>query len=41
MSVFTMTDAFNVVHRMLLIRNPWGENYYEWKWSKTDPRWTN
>ena len=40
-AAFTMTDAASFEHRMLMIRNPWGENNYSWKWSRDDPRWTD
>ena len=31
-SAFTMEDSDSDEHRMLLMRNPWGENYYSWDW---------
>jgi len=40
LAAFNMTDASNVVHRMLMIRNPWGSNGYSYTWSGTDANWT-
>jgi hypothetical protein len=39
-TTFEMTDVSNIVHRMLLMRNPWGLNQYTWKWRASDPNWT-
>ena len=39
-SAFTMTDAAGEEHQCLLIRNPWAENGYSFRWSANDPRWT-
>lgn len=38
---FTMTDTNNVAHKMLLMRNPWGETSYRSDWSSDDSRWTD
>lgn len=40
MDAFTMTDAAGTAHKMVLIRNPWGSNGYDWTWSPDDPNWT-
>jgi hypothetical protein len=39
-AAFTMTDASNVAHKCLLMRNPWGNTYYSGKWNKNDGNWT-
>jgi len=36
-----MTDASNVVHKCVLVRNPWGVAYYNKEWNKDDPNWTD
>jgi hypothetical protein len=36
-----MTDTSDVVHDMLLIRNPWGITYYSGTWNKDDSDWTD
>ena len=38
---FTMTDASGIVHRMLLMRNPWAANFYSDKWGPEDTKWTD
>ena len=35
-----MTDASNVVHDMLMLRNPWGITNYNGNWHKGDTAWT-
>lgn len=40
LAAFNMTDGSGVVHRMLMVRNPWGSNYYNWTWNPSDPNWT-
>lgn len=37
---FVMTDASNVSHNMLLMRNPWGTTDYNAAWNKDDANWT-
>lgn len=41
LAAFSMTDASGVVHKCLLVRNPWGEVYYNQEWSKDDAAWTD
>jgi hypothetical protein len=40
LSAFEMTDASGVVHKMYLVRNPWGITYYSSDWYYGDSRWT-
>ena len=35
-----MMDADDVEHKCLLMRNPWGENSYDWIWNDFDENWT-
>lgn len=39
-AVFEMTSGGST-HRCLLMRNPWGSNYYSWTWNLNDPNWTD
>ena len=39
-SAFTMTDASGTIHKMILMRNPWGTTYYSGTWNKDDSNWT-
>lgn len=39
-STFTMTDSSSVEHRMLMLRNPWGDTSYSHTWHKDDANWT-
>lgn len=39
-TAFTMTDAAQVAHEMLMLRNPWGNTAYSGTWHKADPNWT-
>jgi hypothetical protein len=41
LAVFIMTDANNISHKCLLMRNPWGTSHYKLQWSKDDPNWTD
>lgn len=41
LAAFNMTDASGVVHRMLMIRNPWGTNNYNETWNYRDSSWTD
>ena len=41
LAAFNMTDSSNVVHKMFLMRNPWGSAYYSEKWHKDDGNWTD
>lgn len=41
LSAFTMKDASDVEHNMLLIRNPWNITYYSSTWNKDDSNWTD
>lgn len=36
-----MKDASDVVHQMLLMRNPWGSTGYSADWNKNDAKWTD
>ena len=38
---FTMTDASNVAHEVLLARNPWGVTEYTGTWKHDDSNWTD
>jgi hypothetical protein len=38
---FEMTDASGTVHKVLLIRNPWGTSGYSGTWNKDDSNWTD
>ena len=40
LAAFQMTDASNVVHDMLMLRNPWGITNYNGNWHKGDTAWT-
>jgi hypothetical protein len=40
-SAFTMEDEDEHVSRCLLMRNPWGSNTYNWRWSSRDPKWSD
>jgi len=39
-TAFSMWDAWDTQHDMLMIRNPWGIAYYNGQWSSSDYRWT-
>lgn len=39
-SAFTMTDSDDVDHKMLMLRNPWGDTSYSHTWHKDDENWT-
>ena len=41
LAVFEMTDASSVVHKAMVIRNPWGVSYYTGTWNKDDSNWTD
>ena len=41
LSAFEMTDSDSTVHKMYLIRNPWGITEYSNDWNKNDSRWTD
>lgn len=41
LAAFSMTDASDVVHKCLLVRNPWGVCYYNGAWNKDDANWTD
>jgi hypothetical protein len=41
LSAFQMTDADDVVHNMIMVRNPWGITYYSGEWNSGDSRWTD
>jgi len=41
LAAFTMTDASNVAHKMLLLRNPWGTTGYSAGWNHADTAWTD
>ena len=41
LAAFEMKDASNVVHQMLLMRNPWGITGYKAAWHKGDTAWTD
>lgn len=36
-----MTDADDVTHKMVMVRNPWGITYYSDEWNSEDDRWTD
>jgi hypothetical protein len=36
-----MTELDGTVHKMYLVRNPWGTTYYSSDWYKNDTRWTD
>ena len=40
-SAFVMTDADGHENKCLLMRNPRGSNGYNWRWSPSDPKWTD
>lgn len=40
-TAFDMTDLNGHTHRCLLMRNPWGNNGYSWRWSAYDLKWTD
>jgi hypothetical protein len=40
LSAFEMRDSNNNVHKMAMLRNPWGKTFYNWSWSMNDTRWT-
>lgn len=41
LSAFEMTDQNNLVHKMIMLRNPWGKTQYNQSWHKADPNWTS
>jgi len=41
LSVFEMAESDGTVHKMYLIRNPWGKTDYSSDWHKDDTRWTD
>ena len=41
LSVFTMTDQNGNEHKMLLMRDPFGETEYNWRWSRDDLKWNS
>eukprot|EP00355_Strombidium_rassoulzadegani_P005559 CAMPEP_0168620598 /NCGR_PEP_ID=MMETSP0449_2-20121227/7231_1 /TAXON_ID=1082188 /ORGANISM="Strombidium rassoulzadegani, Strain ras09" /LENGTH=232 /DNA_ID=CAMNT_0008661631 /DNA_START=347 /DNA_END=1046 /DNA_ORIENTATION=- len=42
LSVFSLddTDSNTVLHRLYMMRNPWGRTEYNHTWSKDDPNWS-
>jgi hypothetical protein len=40
-AAFDMTDADGHANRCLLMRNPRGANGYNWRWSASDPKWSD
>ena len=38
---FEMTDASGTKHKMLLVRNPWASNGYNYLWGPDDSNWTD
>lgn len=41
LGVTTVIDESNYVHRLVSIRNPWGEEWYFGDWSDSSDRWTD
>ena len=41
MKLLTVTDADGVEHRLVQMRNPWGEEYFNGDWSDSSNRWTS
>ena len=41
LSAFELDDPSTGVHKMYLVRNPWGVTYYHSDWSSNDSRWTD
>ena len=41
LAAFTMKDASDVEHKMLLFRNPWGTTGYSANWKHDDTNWTD
>ena len=38
---FEMTDKYGTKHKMLLVRNPWATNGYNYLWGPDDSNWTD
>lgn len=41
LAAFTMTDGAGTEHKMVLIRNPWEANGYDFTWGPDDSNWTD
>ena len=41
LAAFEMKDSAGTVHKMLMMRNPWGVTKYSAKWNYADRAWTS